>query len=513
MGIPSYYKRLADSIKGLVLPHRSGSDFRCGTLLFDFNCMIYQVIRDPTRRPFPGYTSLSEAVAWEQECCQAIVDYTVNIWKELGKPKQVFIGIDGVVPMAKIRQQRLRRFKSVWTAEQELSRGIRNPTEARWDTNAITPGTEFMERLGVRLAQLCKTHNWTLSDASEPGEGEQKAMKFWRSLPPSVDPVVIYGLDADLILLCLLTRSMIGSTSPVWCFRESAEWESANAPFMRLSIDKLDEVLRKGSQLQPLQWTIDYIAAMSFLGNDFVPHGISLKIREGGHDRLSSQLKALQAGGMTLTVQKDGIWTYNLDAVRILVESWAKDEDAKILEFMKNKKRRINYENWDLQPCEWAVENSILGDGSGALKPDWQESMRTEWFGHYDSWEIICEEYTKGLQWILDYYTAQRPVANTWIYPWSLPPTWKKLLNHLNKEFIPPSNETNAQILPKEQLAMVLPLESWQLVRDSKLKDLPRRLPHFWPKRYGFFSAGRIFMWECEAELPLLHLAAVRSTV
>jgi 5'-3' exonuclease len=54
--------------------------------------------------------------------------------------------------MAKIRQQRLRRFKSVWLAQKEREAGIR--AEHTWDTNAITPGTEFMERLGKRLHMM-----------------------------------------------------------------------------------------------------------------------------------------------------------------------------------------------------------------------------------------------------------------------------------------------------------------------------------------------------------------------
>ena len=83
-----------------------------------------------------------------------------------------------------------------------------------------------MERLGARLRQLCEVHGWTVSDASEPGEGEQKCMEYWRSGGASgPDDIVIYGLDADLILLCLLTRQMIGDSRGVWLFREATEWE------------------------------------------------------------------------------------------------------------------------------------------------------------------------------------------------------------------------------------------------------------------------------------------------
>lgn len=508
MGIPSYYKRLADSIKGLVVPHRSGSGFQCGTLLFDFNCMIYQIIRDPERRPCP-LGDMAGVIAWENECCEEVIEYTVNVWKELGKPKRVFLGIDGVVPMAKIRQQRLRRFKSVWTGEQEIARGIRTSNESRWDTNAITPGTAFMARLGKRLAVLCKTHGWTLSDASEDGEGEQKCMAFWRSMDDTEGPLVIYGLDADLILLCLLTKAMTDWKSPVWCFRESAEWEKTNTPFMRLSITKLDEVLRNGGDL--LQWTIDYIAVMSFLGNDFVPHSISLKIREGGYDRILGQLRTLHANGSTLTICKSGIWTYNMDSVRNFIRVWAHDEEVKIKEFIQMKRRKINNENWELQPCEWAEEHHVLGN----FTDGWEESMRRKWFGESVQWSDVCDEYMKGLQWVLDYYTGQRPVAKTWIYPWPLPPLWSVLSTHIESlsSIEPPLRNRYYEehpIQPHEQLAMVLPLESWSLVTDSTLKTLPMRYPHFWPKKYGFFSAGKVFMWECEAEIPLLHIPAIR---
>jgi hypothetical protein len=91
--------------------------FRLGTLLFDFNCMIYQILRAPdTFLPFPGY-SHPDADAWEADVCQRICDYTSNVWSEVGKPKTVFLAIDGVVPNGQNRQQRLRRFKSIWYSQ------------------------------------------------------------------------------------------------------------------------------------------------------------------------------------------------------------------------------------------------------------------------------------------------------------------------------------------------------------------------------------------------------------
>jgi 5'-3' exoribonuclease 1 len=72
------------------------------------------------------------------------------------KPKKVlFMAVDGVAPRAKMNQQRGRRFRSAKEAEEQelkaLSKGIQLPTEARFDSNCITPGTAFMSRLHEQL--------------------------------------------------------------------------------------------------------------------------------------------------------------------------------------------------------------------------------------------------------------------------------------------------------------------------------------------------------------------------
>lgn len=521
MGIPSYYKRLSSSIKNLVIHHRNDGSFKASTLLFDFNCMIYQVLRSSTTPPFPGYNS-PQADEWETNLCQSVAEYTVKVWKELGKPSTVFLGLDGVVPMAKIRQQRMRRFKSIWTAKEERSRGLRDPTQISWDTNAITPGTAFMEKLGARLSALCNSHGWTLSDASQPGEGEQKCMQFWKDQKKSEGNLVLYGLDADLILLCLLTKQLTGSSANVWCFRETAEWEGGKekglAEFMRLSIDVLHQSLAN-SKIDPLRWTLDYVAGMSFLGNDFVPHGITLKIREGGHDRLLDLLNKLHMSGKFLTTQNsDGKWTYDISSVLIFVKEWSKMEERKLLDFIKTKATRVNHEDWQMTPCSWKVEEKLLCQQRGVLWNDWEDRMILNWFGPGVTSQQACKLYCEGLQWVLDYYTHQDPVNSLWMYPWSLPPTWRSLeqflhqnLQNSNHPFVAPKCSEETQIKPQEQLAMVLPLESWQLLRNPTLQKAPTFFPYLWPTSYGFFSAGKLFLWECEAEIPLLSLPALRS--
>ena len=259
---------------------------------------------------------------------------------------------------------------------------------------------------------------------------------------------------------------------------------------------------------------MDYVAGMNFLGNDFVPHGISLKIREGGHDQLLDNLKDLHSSGKRLAKQEGGIWTYHFDGVCFLAKLWAEAEEKKLLEFIKNKHHKINYEDSQMLPCQWAEENKVLCEERGKLYTDWETRMVSEWFGQGVTMRQVCDAYANSLQWILDYYTAQRETDMTWIYPWSLPPSWNGWLRYCIER---PNSFTDFKcqqttiIQPQEQLAMVLPLESWHFLRDAKLTRLPELFPQFWPSKFGFFSAGKIFMWECEAELPLLHLPVVRS--
>ena len=62
MGIPSYYKKLADFTKGLVSKSYEGKP---SALYFDFNCMIYHCARRPnsTLPPYPGLEGNEE---WER---------------------------------------------------------------------------------------------------------------------------------------------------------------------------------------------------------------------------------------------------------------------------------------------------------------------------------------------------------------------------------------------------------------------------------------------------------------
>jgi 5'-3' exonuclease len=125
----------------------------------------------------------------------------------------------------------------------------------------------------------------------------------------------------------------------------------------------------------------------------------------------------------------------------------------------------------------------------------------------------VGAQYELGLQWILDYYLG-RPVSYSWYFPWSVPPLWGDLVDQFSTGpagLVAPV--PSSPVAPQEQLAMVLPMSSWWLVRHPKLRALPLAAPIFWPASFGFFSAGRRWLWECEPEIPVIGVERLRQLV
>jgi 5'-3' exonuclease len=517
MGIPSYYKRLIDRFPGLV--RKGFKAIESDVLLMDFNCLIYQCIRG---KDLPIYTSATR-VEWEKAVLHAVAEYTRTVWMAAGKPPRVFIGVDGVVPMAKIRQQRLRRFKSRWLAAAEAEAGVRRPGEEQWDTNAITPGTEFMEKLALTLRDLATKHpGWSVSAADEAGEGEQKLMAWVRANKDLVAKkrVTVYGLDADLIVLSLIGVAREVPSVAAWnLLRELAEFESKRGPddlFACLDVLQLLGIVCPAGQ-NPADYILEYTCGMSFLGNDFLPHSLSVKIKDTGHETMVRTLGELHRAGLRLVV--DGV--VQRKACLELVRLWAADEESNIYKGFeqkykmrpmppRNERERLMADVENL-PIEWKAE-SCMWSFNGGLIPGWRDMYRQAWLKEGTAAQVGAQ-YELGLQWILDYYLG-RPVSYSWYFPWSVPPLWGDLVAQFNTGYtglVAPV--PSSPVAPQEQLAMVLPMSSWWLLRNPKLRALPLKAPVFWPASFGFFSAGRRWLWECEPEIPVIGVERLRQLV
>jgi len=513
MGIPSYYKTLCDRIPGLLGKRIS----RPTHFWLDFNCMIYHCIRRPGVPVYNEDTRLQ----WENEIIEEVCKYTKKLVSIVQPTEQVYIGVDGVVPMAKIRQQRLRRFKSYWSTIEEEKLGIRTPGEAKWDTNAITPGTAFMERLGVALHKISsKDIKWIVSATDEPGEGEQKVVCEMKKVEGGTH--VIYGLDADLIVLSLLQKHTI------WLFREAMETgvkRTVATPSQQLSykatgsladgeeysyfnIDTLREYLYKGREDS---YGLDYCMGMSLLGNDFLPHSMTVKLKEGGHEVLLQMLLEVRKKGVLF---EGGSWRKEalIECFAFLARYEEQNMEETIVSKLHQRYQRTRgatakehaQDEWNKTPLRVCDEIALM-ETSTKLRTDWRSVYYERYLGitTKDELDTVCKEYCTGLQWIGQYYLGGS-VNLSWHFPWFLPPLWSDLEVWLNENSLPSSPIGGDTLKPQEQLSLVLPKQSYWLVRDSKLRQLPSKMPQYWPKEFELFTAGHKQMWECEAMIPIL---------
>ena len=133
-----------------------------------------------------------------------------------------------------------------------------------FDYNAITPGTAFMEKLAERIRSCIYFQSFgcdsvIFSDYRSPGEGEQKILDRLRaSTPNDSNTHVIYGMDADLIVLSMASEHY---RSIVLC-RESTETNDMQYMSMAQCLD----LLRVSHDRRR-----DFVLALMLGGNDFVP--------------------------------------------------------------------------------------------------------------------------------------------------------------------------------------------------------------------------------------------------
>jgi 5'-3' exonuclease len=530
MGVPSYFAYLIRNHKEMILKLANFKK-QINNLYFDSNSIIYDALRFLSK----DYSKYKNDDDFEKDLIDMVCVNLENYINEIKPNKKVLIAFDGVAPVAKLEQQRTRRHKSM--LEKKVMNHICGEKK-EWNKTAITPGTNFMDKLNTTVENYFKgkekkyrLNKFIFTGSNEPGEGEHKLFGYIRDHECHINEVtVVYGLDADLIMLCL---NHLRISKHIYLYRETPEFVKSidnsinpdesyllDIPYLAQRIIMEMNGNKKPSSATDTNKLYDYIFLCFFLGNDFLPHFPSVNIRTNGIDLMLGAYKAvIGKSNQNLTDGK----TINWRNVRKLVKFLADNEYDNL---MNEYKIRCKWERRNF-PCgtdeekikkylHIPIKNREIEKYINPYDTFWQKRYYESLFNTEESFDFKKEvsiNYMEGLEWVMNYYTKDC-IDWRWHYKYNYPPLFKDLLKFIpsfDTVMVAPNNHTN--VSPSVQLSYVLPIESLHLIKNNIGEKLLEERSEYYAKHYGIKWAFCKFMWESHLELPHIDLEDLEEFV
>ena len=508
-------------------------------LYLDFNCAIYYVLKPEMKSQD---TLIIHTLAYLDTLCSMIDDLEL-----------IYIALDGVPPRAKMEQQRSRRFHSVVKKKkaQKINDKYGNDLDKtnynfEIDTNMITPGTEFMDRLSKEIRNHISTKkNYNnikviFSDSNCPGEGEHKILDHIRDNPHGDEcNSIIYGLDGDLIMLSLVSRQ-----KNLYLLREAVQYggyakEFEGHKYLFLDIDSLIVALLDDFQSYMSydldmnlanNYIDDYIVLCFILGNDFVPKIYWFSLYEGGHGKLIRAYFEVHNSTEEFLVNKETM-KMNVKMLMDIFQALAFNEDKSVAYYMNKRQRlRINVNSdmsererqqklIDFYPLQYLDVEKVIEPKSYM----WRKQYYKLCFNCVDSainLEAICKAYIKTIIWNFNYY-FKHCCDWSFYYPYHYSPTALDIYRYLetvsNYSSISGGFNTNSKPLKQQTLLlMVLPFQSRELMANSISKNLELSnsiMNIYFPKSYTLNVAFHMYYYECTANIPKLDIDIVNTFI
>ncbi len=402
--------------------------------------------------------------------------------------KSLLIMIDGPAGMAKQSQQRQRRY--------------RNKPGEEFDSNCISPGTEWMDHLSKYLDYLIRvrvteSRAWQklqiiFSSEKVPGEGEHKLIRYIRRHPDPSLVYVMYGLDADLIMLCLSVQNRMsqGLQAPQFYILRDDNYDHNPETKFLVNINLLRRYLYEnlcwGLECSPKRLINDFVFLCFMLGNDFLPHFPSIDLIEGGVELLfAAYTEACSKTDEHLLTEKGEI---NLEILKSVLHHINRNERARlILSVQSDKfadpliqkhllvKSELAPVSTDLREIRQKAQKAREQREEAEERKD-DEEVLSRLFNfeayrkEYYTTKLrapplkVCHDYLRGLEWVNKYYTEGIP-SWTWSYPHFYAPFTSELIESLSTYKSAPF-ELGQAMFPLQQLLSILAPHSKNLLPE-----------------------------------------------
>lgn len=556
MGIPSYFNSILNDFQYI---YKNVKKHKINELFIDANSIIYdslrelldmcisqdeksELLREIKHNPSILYDKTKTHI-------ESIIDYI--------EPNFAFIAFDGIVPIAKMKQQRERRFKGVITKKltdfiERKGNNIEHDCTL-FNTVEITPGTDFMNGLDNYFTDIVldlkKNIPIVFSLSNEPGEGEHKICSYIRNNINTDYISSFYGLDADLFILAL---NHLEYRKNIFLVREQPSYNTVlreiydEDDFVCISINCLateiiNKVRSKSGQKHistiEKQYIIkDYVFLSFFAGNDFLPHIFGLSLRRCGFDILlntyNSVLNKMDkrekdrhfiTSDCNISFKFLKMFFNELNNVehKLVTDEyeWIKKTDNKIkykwqtltsidkinnipcINREKEDYIDVRHKNWENRYYDIVFENEHIPKGK-----------------HIDKYsnliQKMCWNYIQGLDWVLKYYSGYDISNVNWYYKYDDAPLIQSIYNNIptiDIELFSKNNHTYnfTKLNPYTQLIYVLPPYYHYLIPNQIIETIYEFIPQV-KMINGFVSTFlKRYFWEGCVVTPNVEIITI----
>lgn len=548
MGVPGFFAWLLKQDKSnRILKKRFES--KPNTLFFDANCLFHpQCFK--ILKAFPYETSVNKL---EEMMMERIINYIKFIINYVNPTDLVYIAVDGVAPLAKINQQRKRRYKSV--EENEMKNNIYKqyniPNNTAWSNIVITPGTDFMKKLDKKIKLFInesdKVNKYKIiySSYEERGEGEHKILQYLKNNYKNINTEkthIIYGLDADLIFLALSSnmkniyllreQSNFGKTPQI---EEKDPIKDVGEPMTYVSILESREVFniyfKSRLDIEPeeeIDFINDFIFLCYFLGNDFLPHIPSINIRKDGLETIiEAYIFAYERTGEIIIKEVEPKIIYSLKTIELFLSYLADIEKTYFKERYK-----INYTQYcpsyltkQHEKELWKIENLINikkeNDPFNLLSPyiEHEEAKANYYLHHFHmrfnlkkQIQKVTFSFYNVLKWVSEYYFHEAPSWNVQ-YNFDEAPFVSDIYENFKQfseiEIIKNSNTSLS--IPQQLLSVIPPAKKDILDKSIQDKMNNTNIIHMLPIKVEYDYNYKEKFWLCEAIMPYLNYEEIEK--
>lgn len=504
MGIPKFFRWLSERyplINQTINHENVGPVF--DNLYLDMNGIIHNCTHANSDQDSVDFVNKTE-----EDMIIGIFKYIENLVSVVKPQKLLFLAIDGVAPRAKMNQQRARRFRTAREAEEAMKlkeEGKRSGT--LFDSNCITPGTEFMARLSEHLKffiskkieedLLWRSIQIIFSGHETPGEGEHKIMEYIRGEKgqPGYDPNLVhcmYGLDADLMMLSLVTHepnfALLREEGVLDRRKKKRKGDAQEFHLLHISLlreylfmefSRVEEHIAGLFEFEPERMLDDFVMLCFLIGNDFVPNLPGLDIASGDLNHLISlYLDALPSLGGYINIQGQPV----MSRLEVIFKLLSQRDQAAVVSHDESDEYQVVRENY--YRSKFGREYELYGLGEELLGP-------------------LRKSYLEAICWVAHYY-YHGCVSWSWYYPFHYTP----LAFDMNGlEAIDISFTLSKPFKPLQQLLAVLPAASRLMLPKAYrpfMVDMNSPMQKYYPLHFDYDMNGKKNDWEAVVIIPFI---------